>query len=55
MPLLIFSDVRKRTKVKTARTNNVILTYLKSLNSAIQIAHRGLRIKKIKPTPEAIP
>jgi len=55
MPLLIFSDVTNRKKVKIARMNNVILTYFKSLNSTIQIAHRGLRIKKIKPMPEAIP
>ena len=54
-PLSIFSDAMKRIKVKMARMNKVTLTYLKSLNSAIQIAHRGLRIKKIKPMPEAIP
>jgi len=45
----------KRTKVRTARKSNAILKYLKSLNSAIRIAHRGFRIKKIKPIPEAIP
>ena len=55
IPLLIFSDIMKRIKVKRARTNNVVLTYLKSLNSEIQIAQRGFRIKKIKPKPEAMP
>ena len=45
----------KRIKVKTTRTNNVILKYFKSLNSVTQITHRGFRIKKIKPIPEAIP
>jgi hypothetical protein len=48
MPLSIFSDVTKRIKFKMARMNKVILTLLKFLNSAIQIAQRGLRIKKNK-------
>lgn len=52
MPLFMFFDTIKRTKVKTARMNSIILTCLNSFNSLIQVAHRGFRIKKIQPIHE---
>ena len=53
--VLLFFDDKKMINVKTANTKNIRFIIFRYLNSLIQIAHRGFRIKNIKPMPEAIP